>query len=100
MFSLTSSPKERLGVSRQESALTFARQRLAEAEAQQRAWHREGTFDHMLGLRALLMAQIADLDHRTQPAGANLAGMLAYLNTFHPPTHSGDAGTDEVQEDS
>ena len=96
--------EERDEISRRESSLMFARRRLTEAEAKQLAWQRDGTFDHVLGLRALLMAQIADLDHRTQPPGANLAGMLDFLNMHHPPllpADTGDApsdGTDEPAE--
>ncbi len=84
--------EEKDEVRRCEASLMFARRRLEEAETNQLAWRRHGTFDHVLGLRAILMAQIADLDHRTQPPGANLAGMLAFLNEHHPPVLSADPG--------
>lgn len=72
-------------VSRCEAALLNATRYLAEMQAQQLAWKRDGTFDHVLGVRALLMAQIADLDQRTQPAGANLTDMMEFLTEHHPP---------------
>jgi len=77
--------EQRDEITRREASVLLAHRRLAEAEAEQLAWRRDGTFGHVLGVRALLMAQIADLDRRTEPPGANLAGMLAFLNEHHPP---------------
>lgn len=77
--------EQRAEVTNREASVVFARRRLADAEADQLTWRRDGTFDHVLGVRALLMAQIADLDRCTQPPGANLAGMLAFLNEHHSP---------------
>lgn len=67
-----------------ESEARFARNSLARAEAQRDAWRRHRVFQHVVGLRAVTLAQIADMTETSAPAGIHLQALSSYLNKYHP----------------
>ena len=68
-----------------ESAAASARRAVERAERRLRRWRLHGTFDHDVGLRAVAMAQVADLAETDLPAGVHLQALSVYL-AEHQPT--------------
>lgn len=62
----------------------FARSALARAEAQRDAWRRHRSFQHVIGLRAVITAQVADMTETSAPAGIHLQALSSYLQKYHP----------------
>ncbi|MET3803366.1 hypothetical protein ABIB25_000350 [Nakamurella sp. UYEF19] len=71
-------------VAAKEGAAAAAKRNLAVVLAQQSAWNRAGTFDHVVGFRAVVLAQVAHLAETSLPACIHLRALTAYLSEFHP----------------
>jgi len=68
-----------------QTELAAANRDLATAQAKRRAWRKHGEFDHIVGMRALAVAQIEDLVDQAPPAGRHLEALQSYLAEHHPP---------------
>lgn len=71
---------------KREAALKDARKAVDRARQHRRAWRRQGKFDYVLGLRALAMAQAADLVRCGGPSGTRVRALASYLAEHHPTT--------------
>lgn len=67
-----------------EADARFARNNLARAEAQRDAWRRYCVFQHVIGFRAVTLAQIADMTETSAPADIHLQALSSYLNIYYP----------------
>ncbi|MGI8416752.1 MAG: hypothetical protein ACR2P2_11230 [Nakamurella sp.] len=66
-----------------EADARFARNSLARAQAQREAWRRHRVFQHVVGFRAVTLAQVADMTDTSAPAGFHLEALSGYLNKYH-----------------